>query len=130
MFLRLAANAAVGFIFCLSASCGVDSESDQVLAVQGSVDMPEETRPIDDVTESTRRAEDALSRTEICTSASESDMDARIQELQTRLAELLRRYTERHPDVVAATEMLRGLEEQRAERAATELSDCVEQLFR
>lgn len=48
----------------------------------------------------------------------ETQFDSRIESLQTRLDDLLIRYTARHPDVIEARSMLKRLEEQREKEIA------------
>jgi hypothetical protein len=91
-------------------------ESERATTTQELLEQLEETRGDRDASGTDS---DVFSRLELC--EIDDATEARIREVDGQLDELLLRYTERHPDVVALRRVLDEL-------VRTALEDCVERL--
>ena len=92
-------------------------ESERATSTQELLEQLEETRGDRDATGTD--TDDVFSRLELC--EVDDATEARIREVDAQLDEMLLRYTERHPDVVATRRVLDEL-------VRTALEDCVERL--
>jgi hypothetical protein len=93
-----------------------DTESEQATSTQVLLEQLEETRGDRDATGTDS---DVFSRLELC--EVDDTTEARIREVDAQLDELLLRYTERHPRVIATRQVLDDL-------VQAALEDCVERL--